>query len=185
MKAETETGLTLEDIAVLADGTGNVLDETAAKLKPLICGDERFAEAIAALRQMAEDAGTRLLADGLHAFRSLSRLREKAWRKPTDVLDPDLDVPFGELISMAGAMAGRAEGEEQAELQRLRERLIDAFGVELGAEKILQMMMDRLGEVEEAVAEAVLSHLLGLYRFRRKSVEGRWRVVGPGRRAKG
>lgn len=85
------------------------------------------------------------------------------------MLDPHLDVPFNELISMAGAMAERAEGEEKAELEELRQRLITAFGDQLGDEKILRLTMDRLIEVEEAVAEAVLGHLVGLYRRRRKN----------------
>ncbi len=177
MEAKNETGLTLEDVAALADGTGNLSDETAARLKPLVCGDEAFAEDLAALRQMAEDAGTRLLADGLHAFRRLSRLRERFWSRPADVLGPDLDVPYGELITMAGAMAARVEGEERAGLERLRERLIVAFGVELGDDRALRLMMDRLDEVEETVAEAVLTHVLSQRKGRRGGFEGRLRVV--------
>ncbi|MCP3916541.1 MAG: hypothetical protein GY711_13365, partial [bacterium] len=39
------------------------------------------------------------------------------------VLDPRLDVPYPELISMARAFAERTEGDEQAELLHLAERL--------------------------------------------------------------
>ena len=167
MKAKNDKGLTLEDVAALADGAGNLSDETAARLQPFVCEDESFAEDLAALRQMAADAGTKLLDDGLQAFRSLSLLRQRTWKKPSDVLDPRLDAPFPELIAMAGAMAGRAGGAEKAELEELRERLIVAFADQLGGERFLRMV-DELLEVEEAVAEAVLRRLVALYRRRRK-----------------
>ncbi len=166
MEAKNEKGLTLEDVAALADGTGNLPDDTAVKLKPIVCEDESLAEDLAALRQMAEDAGTGLLEDGLTTFKRLSRLRERAWEKPSDVLDPNQDVSIRELIAMAGAMAGRADGEEKGELEELKERLIAAFGDQLGGERVLEMV-DELLEVEEAVAEAVLGQLVGLYRLRR------------------
>ncbi len=167
MKAKNDKGLTLEDVAALADGTGNLSDETAAKLKPIVCANESFAEDLATLRQMADDAATTLLEDGLSTFKRLARLRQRAWKKPGDVLEPDLEVPYCELAAMTGAMAERAGGEEKAELEELGERLFAAFGDQLGGEKVLQMV-DELVDLEEAVAEAVVGQLVGLYRLRRK-----------------
>jgi len=116
---------------------------------------------------MAGDAATKLLEDGLDIFKRLTLLRGRAWKKPNDVLEPDLEVPYCELIAMAGAMAERADGEERAELEELGERLFAAFGNQLGGEKVMQMV-DELVDVEEAVAEAVVGQLVGLYRLRRK-----------------
>lgn len=93
MEAKTETGLTLEDIATLADGTGNIPDETAESLKPLIREDARFAEALAALRQMADDAGTKLAADGLDAFRSLTGSGSELGRSPPTCSTPTWTSP--------------------------------------------------------------------------------------------
>jgi len=167
MKAKNQKGLTLEDVAALADGTGNLPDDTAARLKPIVCEDESLAEDLATLRQMAEDARTKLLEDGLTTFKRLSRLRQRAWKKPSDLLGPDHDLSFRELIAMAGAMAERAGGAEKAELEELKERLIAAFGDQLRGERVLEMV-DELLEAEEAVAEAVLGQIVGLYRRRRK-----------------
>ncbi len=127
MKHETTTGLTLADIANLADGTGNITDETAARLAPLIRGDERFAAALADLRRMADDAGTAYLADGFDAHSRFERLRAKSWTHPTDVLHPDLDVPYRELIAVAAAAAGRARGAERVTLHQVQQRLERAW----------------------------------------------------------
>ena len=56
------------------------------------------------------------------------------------VLDPRLDVPYQELISMAGAHSGRAEGAEKAELQRLIERLARALSEQIRGEELLELM---------------------------------------------
>ncbi len=168
MEPKNKAGLTLEDVAILADGIGNIPDGTAERLRPLVREDERLAEDLAALRQLADDAGVQLLEDGLNTYERLGRLRERAWEKPSEVLDPLVEVPYRELIAMAGAMAKRADGGEKAELEELRERLIAAFGDELGGVKILKMV-DELVEVEDAVAETVLGQLVGLYRLRRKN----------------
>jgi len=127
--------LTLEDLALLADGAGNVPDATARRLQALIqCSDlehvgetwRGFVVRIRRLRQMAADAGTRFLADGLDAFRSLERLRSDLWVRPEDVLDPRLEVPYRELIAMARARAERARGDEKGELLDLADRLASA-----------------------------------------------------------
>ena len=142
--APTDIALTQEDIALLADGTGNIPDDTATRLQALIrCDDRerlqrtwrRIAAHLEDLHQMAQDAGVKLLADGLYVFRDLSRLRSEPWESASDVLDPRLEVPYPELLAMAGALADRAEGAEKAELQQLLERLARDFGDYLGGQK--------------------------------------------------
>lgn len=169
MKVSTEPGLSLEDVAILADGTGNIPDDTAERLRPFIRETRRLAEPLAKLRQMAADAGTDFLADGLDTFESLRRLRARLWKRPADVLGTELDIPYNELISMAGAMAERADGEEKAELQELKQRLIAAFGDDLSRQRFFQALLFQLLSVEEDVAEVALEKLLQLYRTRRAS----------------
>ena len=130
MDADTETTLTLEDVAILADGTGNIPDETATRLAPLIRGDERFAAALDDLRRMAADAGTAYLADGFDAHASLERLRAEPWTHPRDVLHPDLDVPYRELVAVAAAAAGRAKGAERMTLREVQQRLERAWAAD-------------------------------------------------------
>ncbi len=166
--------LTLEDLAALADGNGNVPDAAAARFKTLIDScekPERFeaarrwmAAALAGLRRLAADADVKLLADGLYAFECLEKLSARSWESPSDVLDPRLDVPYRELISLAAALAERAGGEEKAELEQLVDRLMRALAAEISGEGIGEPLIDRLLEVGEEAAEEALRQLVGRYR---------------------
>jgi hypothetical protein len=172
-----EITLTPEDVALLADGTGDVPDETAVRLQALIlCDDPRriaatwraIAGQLEELRRMAEDAGVELLADGLYAYRCLERLRSLPWERPADVLDLRLDVPLRELLSMTGAMIARADGAEKAELKRLFERLAAAQGEETRDDDLFEGLIERLLDVGPEAAEATLTQLEGRYRQRRQ-----------------
>ncbi len=130
--------LTHEDVAHLADGSGEHPADTAARLKVFIrCDDlERVQHTWRLigshheeLRRMAEDAGVELLVDAVFVFRILEQLRAESWKSPEDVLHPGVEVPYPPLIAMAGARAQRAGGAEKAELLRLRERLVLALAV--------------------------------------------------------
>ncbi len=124
--------LTTEDIALLADGTGNIPDDTARRLQVLICcGDVEqivalwryLAAELVILRRLADAVRVALLADGLHYYRCVERLRAEIWKTPADVFDPRTELHYPELISVARYLAGRAEGEERAELEHLAGRL--------------------------------------------------------------
>lgn len=147
--APEDIPLTLEDVALLADGAGNIPDDTATRLQTLIrCDDleriERTWRWIKAeleqLRGMADDARVELLADGLYVFRCFERLRVEPWTLPGDLLDPRLDVPYQELISMAGAFEGRAQGAEKVEMQKLIERIGAALGAQIQIEEQVEWM---------------------------------------------
>ncbi len=133
----TAIPLTPEDVAHLADGTGEFPDDTAARLKVFIrCDDmERVQRTwhligshLEELHRMAEDADVELLVDAIFVFRILEQLRSEAWESPGDVLHPRIEVPYPHLISLAGARAERAADAEKAELQQLRQRLLLAAG---------------------------------------------------------
>lgn len=145
--------LTPEDVARLADGTGNIPDDTARRLQAVIrCQDlariDRIWRWIRAelqeLRQMADDACVELLEDGRYIFHCFERLRTEPWTLPTDVLDPRLDVPYEELISMASALEQRAEGTEKVEMRNLIERIGAALSAQVKAEEHLEWVVRRL-----------------------------------------
>ncbi len=173
--------LTPEDVAHLADASGELPDDTATRLQALIrCDDlERVEHTwpligahLEALRQMAEDAGVELLVDAVFVLRIFERLRSEHWESPEDLLHPGVEMPYEQLISMAGALAERAVGAEKAELRHLKERLIAALGDQLGGEEFVKLLIDRLLEIREEVAEETLNHLVGLYRHRREAAAG-------------
>ena len=156
---QPEKGLTLEDVAILVDGTGNIPDDTAERLAPVIATDPRVTAQIGELRHMAEEAGSDYLADALDAHTRFSRLQEGAWRHPTDILEPNLDVPYRELISIATLRAERARSAERAELLALKERLEIAYVEDLLAAACFRQLAERLLEVQAEVAIAALGRL--------------------------
>lgn len=166
---------TLEDVAHFADGSSELPSETADRLRTLIhCDDPEQLEQTwrlirdrrQNLHQMAEDAGVELWVDAVYVFRSLERLRAEPWETPTEVLDHRVDVPYRELIAMAGAAAKRAEGEERSELEEVAKRLTSVLGEDLGDE-LIEAWTDRLLEAGEEAAEGALGRLLEVYRQRR------------------
>ena len=172
MESKTAIGLTPKDIAILADGQGNIPDDTAGRLAIFIRGEERAQGILQQLAQMAADAGVEQLADGHDTFESLSRLRQEPWESVIDVLDPRLDVPYPDLISMAGALADRAEGTEHAELRQLERRLILELCGHLAGEKFVALLIQRLLQFGEPIAEEALDHLVRHYRLRRQNGAG-------------
>ncbi len=173
--------LAYEDVAHLADGSGELPADTAARLKVFIrCDDLEQVQQTwrligshrEELRRMAEDAGVELLVDAVFAFRILEQLRAEPWESPGDLLHPGIEVPYPQLISMATACAERAGSTEKAELLRLRERLVLALGNHLGGEEFVEGLIDRLLEVREEVAEEALEQLVEVYRNRRAVAAG-------------
>ncbi len=116
---------------------------------------------------MAEDAGVELLVDAVFVYRILERLRTETWESPGDVLHPGVEVPYPHLLSMAEAMAARAEADEGEELIELIEHLSVALGDQIGGQKLLDFLLGRLLEVGEETAEEALSQLVSNYRRRR------------------
>ncbi len=143
-QAPEGVALTPEDVALLADGSGNIPDDTALRLRPVVRSTDLelvqrtwlwIGAVIEVLRRLSEDAGVELLADGLYVFRCFERLRLEPRTPPGELLDPRLDMPYQELISMAGAFADRDDDAEKAEMQQLIERLGVAWGEQIQAEE--------------------------------------------------
>ena len=127
---------------------------------------------------MAEDAGVRLLADGLYAHESLTRLRQEPGKSTKDVLDPRLETRHADLIVVANALADRAEGEEKAELRELAGRLAVDLRDSLMAESFVEQLLARLVKVREDAEEA-LDELARRYRKRRATAHELGAPVGP------
>ncbi len=157
-QAAEKIALIPEDVALLADGTGNIPDDTATRLQTFIrCRDRELIECtwrwigsqLEEQRQMAEDAGVELLADGLYVSRCFERLRADPSTRPSEVLDPRLDVPYQELISMAGALADRGDAAEKVEMQQLIKRLGVALGEQIQTEEELEPIAPTTSEIAE------------------------------------
>ncbi len=73
---------------------------------------------------------------------------------------------------MAGARAERAQGAEQAELERLGARLIRALSDEISGEDFVEPLIGRLVEAGEEAAEEALRRLVARYRERRAADQG-------------
>ncbi len=172
MTKKLAADLTLEEIAMLADGSG-IPDATAHKLAPLIRSDPRLTEPLAELHRMATDARVDCFEDAIKAHRELDQLAGADWRHPGEVLDPEAGIPYPELISVAGARAGRAAGAEKRRLLGILERLERAHAEYRAGEEFFQGTVDRLLDLDRGEAEAFLSRLTEHYRFRRKNPD--WR----------
>ena len=167
---------TLEDVAHFVDGAGELPKDTAARLRALIrCDDLNRVESTwdlirahrADLRRMADDAGVELLVDAVFVFRIFERLRSETWESPGDLLHDGVEVPYQQLIALVGAHAERAEGDERQELLRLKARLTAVVGDQLGSEGFVELLIDRLLEVGEELAEKTLDRVAETYRHRR------------------
>ena len=166
---------TLEDVAFLSDGTDDLPNDMALRLRALfLCDDLKPVAAtfrviggrLEELRRMAEDAGVEQLADGLYVYRCLERLRSLPWERPADVLDLRLEVPFQELLSMTRALAARAEAAEQADLEQLCQRLTVAAGEQIGDDDMFKVLIERLISAGPEAAEEALRQLMERYRQR-------------------
>lgn len=169
MPEKTLAGLTRHDVATLADGTGNISDETATRLATFISSDPRFADTLATLRQMADDAGVKYLADGLEIHQLITRLRQESWKVPRELVNPALDVPYPQLLTLTATLAERARGQEKAALTALEDRLLAAFSAEVADEPFFETLVVLLSPVGENAAEKVLARLVRHYRRLRKA----------------
>ena len=167
---------TLEDVAHFTDASGELPADTALRLQAFIrCQDpeplERTRQLIGShldqLRQMAVDAGVERRVDAVFVFRTLERLRVEPWEMPDDVLHHGVEVPYQDLLLMAGALARRADASESAELERLIQRLKVALGRQIRQQDFVERLIERLLEVGEDAAEEALDQVVALYRRRR------------------
>ena len=159
MASETTIGLTLRDLAILVDGTGNIPDETARRLAPLSRQDERVAENLRQLQQMADDAQVVRLEDGLTAFEILQKLRETTWKSPREVTGPDLEIPYRELIAMSKAMTRRVKVSDRKQFAKLTTRLEAWFSADLASEDCFQEVVRRLRSVPVGIANRAIDRL--------------------------
>ncbi len=170
MTIEPETGLTLEEIASLADGE-DLHFEAIKKLPALVRSHPRLAEPLAELRRLAEEAGGTSLRDAVDLHRDFDRLAAAQWRHPAEVLDPDVGICYPEMIAIASARAGKADGAERERLIGIRERLEQAHVEYRETEEFFDGVVDRLLTLDGDEAEKALCRLAEQHRFRRKNRE--------------
>ncbi|MCP3962325.1 MAG: hypothetical protein GY719_31160 [bacterium] len=122
----SETELTLEEVARLADG-GEVSVEMSVKLAGLIRRCPMFASQVAQLEAMAEVAGVGRIEEGLDAHRDLEVLLSEEWEHPGEVLQPGR-LLYGEMIAVAGGRAREVEGQERERVLEVKRRLEELVG---------------------------------------------------------
>lgn len=165
-----EANLTLEEIAMLADGTG-IADQTARKLAPLIVTDPRLAAPLGQLRRMAKAASVDCFFSAVKAHQELELLIAARWRHPAEVLDPEAGICYSELIALASARAEQAAGAEKERLRKIHQRLEQAHAEHRAAEDFFQRIADWLLARDRQDAEALLRRLTEHHRFRRNNPE--------------
>ncbi len=166
-KTTPKDPLTLEDIAVLADETDLPVDAVRrmgefARTHPL------FAERIARLRALAEEAGVERLWDALLLSREFeSLLQAETWEHPAEVLDPDgnLGIPYRELLHIAEARAARAE--DSSVFTVIRQKLSKARDAQRSAAAPVQNIVAQLLKHEPGKAEKLLHQ--AILEFQRQS----------------
>ena len=167
-----EQPLTLEDLALVADGLADSIDtEGAKRLAKLVSTDPRLEPELATLEAVASEAGlTRrptgeYLSAGHSLDQALQRLvDEDEWTHPADVLDPDasLGVPYEPLIKLARA---REQGDP-GRMLAIRRRLEEALAAEMAEEALVERFVLHLLELPRERAQLLMGKALQEYRSR-------------------
>ena len=177
-------GLTLEELALVADGLAESLsDDGARRLGQVIRTDPRFETDLAELEQLAREAGLQpgdsfeylsAAQAGDEALTTL--LHADGWNHPAEILDPDgsRGIPYPLLIRLARERAGK--GEHAARILDVRQRLEEAQAAELAVEALVDRFVAGLFELPEDEASALLR------RVERQHLEDRKRAAENERR---
>ena len=169
MSVPPEIDLTIEDVALLVDGTG-ISDGSARKLAPFFAADPRLAEPLAHLRRLAEDAGADCLWHAVKIDQDLDELIAAGdWNHPAEVLDADAGICYPELISLAASRASKTAGPQKCRLLDVGKRMERAYADEQAVEDFFQRTIDRLLALERDRADALLARLVEHHRFRREN----------------
>ncbi len=167
-----EATLTLEELALLADGMVESLsDDAVRRLAEVIRSDPRFAADLAALEKLAGEAGAPpdesggRLSAAVAADRALGRLlAAEGWTHPAEILDPDgcAGVPYASLIALATARQETAEYPSR--LEEVRRRLEEALAAETAEDRLLERFLAGLRQLPPERAARVLSRAVPQYR---------------------
>ncbi len=148
-------GLTLEEVALVADGLVETLsDDAANRLGQVIRTDPRFETEIAELEVLAQEAG--LGADDTFECLSVAQavdetlsvlLDADGWSHPKEVLDPDgsRGIPYPPLIRLARGREGKSAAPEK--ILQVRQRLEEALAAEMAEDALVERFVARILEL--------------------------------------
>ncbi|MEM7587631.1 MAG: hypothetical protein AAF560_29865 [Acidobacteriota bacterium] len=163
--------LTLEDVALLADGAEGLPNATKQRLRAMVLADPRFQGHLDQLEDMAEEAG---ITEGHDRYGAALMIHDqyqqlelnRGWLHPAEVLDPEgyLGLHYEELIHLARERAEDAGGNGRADL--ILRQLEAAWVDEQARREFADRVATRLLEFEPDEAALLL---------RRVSHEVRWR----------
>ncbi len=159
--------LTLEEVALVADGLVETLSQEGAKcLGQVLRTDPRYTAEIEELEALAREAGLRPgdSFEYLSAAKALDEtltelLAADGWRHPAAVLDPDgsRGIPYASLIRLAKEREGRAAEGDAETIQEVRQRLEEAFAAEMAEDTLLEQFVARLSDLPPERALHLLS----------------------------
>ncbi len=152
--------LTLEDVALLADGADSLPTSTKQRLRQLVLQDPRFSLHLEQLEGLAQEAGLGESQDRLGAallvhghYQQLEKA--EGWEHPAEVLDPDgtIGVLHRELLHIARV---RARGEKTGRSADILRKLDAAWAEEQRRDEFATGFVTRLLDFDPAEAELLL-----------------------------
>ena len=169
---ERKISLSLKDLSLLFDeNIDDISEEATAALLAMISEDPQMSAQLAELREMAQDAGTDWLEDGLETHRQFEKLlAADSWDALLEIVKDEAErVWYEKLIPMARARAQRAEDPDR--ILSLKKRLVEAAAQEeLGLARN-QAFCEELKKLDPDIAEGMLERLMEEVRHRRKASE--------------
>ncbi len=159
--------LTLEEVALVADGLVETLSTEGARCLGQVLGtDPRYSAEIEKLQALAEAAGLRPKAsfEYFSAAQALDQaltelLAADGWRHPAEVLDPDgsCGIPYAQLVRLAREREGKAAAEDAAAILDVRQRLEEALAAEMAEDALLERFVARLFDLPPERAMRLLA----------------------------
>lgn len=153
MSAEPETpagALTLEEVAVLVDGTCDFIadDEAKRRLAEHIRSDPRLASQVAELEELAREARAPDFGAALAIHQALDALLTAEGRRhPAEILDPDgsAGILYADLAHLA-RVRERTSGEP-GKIRDVRRRLEEALAAERAEDALVERFVGGLLEL--------------------------------------
>ncbi len=159
-----EDPLTLEDVALLADGADSLPHSTKQRLRRLVLNDRRFRRHLKRLEALAQEAGINDSQDRLGAallvhshYRQLAQA--KGWQHPAEVLDPDgtVGIHYVELLHIARARAETANGAGRP--QEILRQIETAWAAEKRRSDFASGVAEQLADFDPSEAEQLLRRI--------------------------
>ncbi len=153
--------LTLEDVALLADGADGLPAATKRRLRELVMTDPRFQSQLEHLEALAQESG---LGEEQGRFGSALLVRDhylqleqaEGWEHPAEVLDPEgfIGLLYQELLHLAVVRA--RDTEDSSPAWQIARKLEAAWAEEQARRAFADRMAKQLLDFDPEEAESLL-----------------------------